>query len=471
MASVLTRKDTSVSNADYSEIVSDVRRAITSLFSDHTVIGFTVKSLPVIISKRTPTAETDGQRIVINPDFWVSIKPKERVALLAHEALHVVMMHVYRGVKFIEEHGPSAFHSYQIASDLKVNDWLESDGFELPKNGATFYWLKNTLKLGGDTVNQMKKMSTEELALELMRHMSQIPLSSVVLILDLGGATRAIKPGEKGGRGDSSGLTKNGDSRGGASAREGGDEDEVVANEGDPALSRPLPPEELEKKVIQIFAGAVVAAKTAGRGAGWAERLLSEIVSPEVHWKTLLRRRMRAWIIDDFGAMIHRTWSRPSRKGLMVGGEPVMPGKKFYGRWKVVVLVDTSGSIGLEELRKFLGEIYGITRDVSREADIYVVPWDAKVYDVFALKKPYDVKKLKLYGGGGTEILPALELVDSDYRDAFSIIILSDWDIYDLYSDKVKALLNKYNSRIIAVTTKTDPPIYLKRTLKIKLSS
>ncbi|MEM1759674.1 MAG: VWA-like domain-containing protein, partial [Thermofilaceae archaeon] len=113
--------------------------------------------------------------------------------------------------------------------------------------------------------------------------------------------------------------------------------------------------------------------------------------------------------------------------------------------------------------KQFVGEVYGILREKS---EVVVVPWDATVYEPTKLERPSDINKIKLKGGGGTLILPALELVDRNYSNADNVVILSDWHIDDLFDERVERLLRKYRNRIVAVTTSRQPPSYL-RSIKI----
>jgi predicted metal-dependent peptidase len=132
----------------------------------------------------------------------------------------------------------------------------------------------------------------------------------------------------------------------------------------------------------------------------------------------------------------------------------------------VLVLIDTSGSIGEKELKRFVSEVYGILKE---SAEVIVIPWDATAYEPIMLKSNKDIERLKagLRGGGGTRILPALEMVDSRFSNADMIVIFSDWDIFDIDDSKVQQLLRKYASRILAFTTYKTPE-YL-RSFKIRV--
>jgi predicted metal-dependent peptidase len=189
--------------------------------------------------------------------------------------------------------------------------------------------------------------------------------------------------------------------------------------------------------------------KTIGDVPAGVERYFDYLDPPRVDWRRRLWYSIRAGVGRD----VKRVWTRESKK------LPGYPGKIFIGPSDIVVLVDTSGSIGEKELRRFVSEIYGIAEDVG--ARVVVIPWDAQAYPEVFIEHPADVNLLKsggLKGGGGTIIGPALEKAVLEYPDAAAYVILSDWLIGDLEDPKTRRLLAEIAPRTIAVTTEADPP-------------
>lgn len=81
----------------------------------------------IIPSQTHLTAATDGRDIYINPQFWRSLTPAERLGLLAHEVLHAALLHVPRCGK----RDPLLWN---IAADIVVNGAiLAEEGFALPQ--------------------------------------------------------------------------------------------------------------------------------------------------------------------------------------------------------------------------------------------------------------------------------------------------------------------------------------------------
>src|SRR5215813_248813 len=79
-----------------------------------------------LLTETVPTAATDGRDIFFNVGFWNTLTPTQRLGLLAHEVLHVALLHVVR-------RGSRDPLLWNIAADIVVNGIILSQpGFELP---------------------------------------------------------------------------------------------------------------------------------------------------------------------------------------------------------------------------------------------------------------------------------------------------------------------------------------------------
>jgi predicted metal-dependent peptidase len=75
-----------------------------------------------------PTAGTNGTRLRINPDFWMSLNLNEQIGLLCHETYHVVFKHMERRY----DRDPERWNA---AADYLINLMLDDAGFVLPEGG------------------------------------------------------------------------------------------------------------------------------------------------------------------------------------------------------------------------------------------------------------------------------------------------------------------------------------------------
>lgn len=79
-------------------------------------------------SEDIPTACTNGKRVQYNPEFFMGLRPEERVFLLLHETLHCAYLHMAR-LKDLEP------RKWNIAADHVINLQLKARGFVMPKDG------------------------------------------------------------------------------------------------------------------------------------------------------------------------------------------------------------------------------------------------------------------------------------------------------------------------------------------------
>lgn len=89
-----------------------------------------------------PSACTDGRAIYINPAFFKQINVQERIGVLCHEVLHVVLRHCERTRGYIDlgvgpDMKPFNPKKANHAQDYIINQMLADSGFKLPL-GALF---------------------------------------------------------------------------------------------------------------------------------------------------------------------------------------------------------------------------------------------------------------------------------------------------------------------------------------------
>lgn len=87
---------------------------------------------------------------------------------------------------------------------------------------------------------------------------------------------------------------------------------------------------------------------------------------------------------------------------------------------KIVVAIDTSGSVSNREIAQIFNEIFAIL--AKRKYCITVIECDSEVQRIYLVHSPSDVKP-DAAGRGGTAFTPVIEHINSDryYRDALLI--------------------------------------------------
>ncbi|ACJ75242.1 hypothetical protein Ob7_07932 [Thermosipho africanus Ob7] len=144
--------------------------------------------------------------------------------------------------------------------------------------------------------------------------------------------------------------------------------------------------------------------------SGLKQNINISLQKSTLDWETLIRRFSNASIKGDK----YRTPLRPNRR------YDDQPGWKYEYNSKLAVIVDTSASIIEEELNQFLTEIEKIAKYDSKLLLIQVDQAVTMVTEYSSGKW----KDLEIYGGGETNLQPAVDLAQS--HNVEGIIIFTD---------------------------------------------
>jgi predicted metal-dependent peptidase len=157
-------------------------------------------------------------------------------------------------------------------------------------------------------------------------------------------------------------------------------------------------PEEQEQVAKEIEGALRQGAILAGKMGGNVSREMQDLLTPKVNWKDALRD----FVKTSTQGKDQTTWRRLHKR--YIGMDIIMPSTYDEKVGSIVVAVDTSGSIGGEELAQFLGEVKCICDEVSPEK-IDLLYWDTNVaghetYVGAELSSLTETTQAK--GGGGT---------------------------------------------------------------------
>ena len=115
---------------DNNEVIRAFRKAKISLMGNRKAafISTLLFNLELKWSDEVPTAGVNKTNIIVNPDWFLSLTPKQRIGLLCHEAGHIALMHEIRV-------GSRDRTKYNIAGDHVINLMCLEMGLELPEGG------------------------------------------------------------------------------------------------------------------------------------------------------------------------------------------------------------------------------------------------------------------------------------------------------------------------------------------------
>ena len=350
------------------------------------------------------TMATDGCRIVYSAAFVEEIRPVELEAVLAHEVMHCALgHHCRRG-----ERDPALWNQ---AADLAINPILVSNGFTLPAGALldpAFY-----------------NLSAEEIyALLLQRNKQESPQPQP--------ASQPTNAGSGNGQGSQeqqapesghSAQTPSAPVQSGSGNEAGnqlphpgafGEVWDATDEQGKPASQAEKSRQQHEWSIVGDQ--AIRAAKACGHEPANLDRPLRESRRSKQDWRTILRDFVAATAPSDY------RWTPPNRRYIASG--LYLPSVERTGIGTIVVAVDTSGSIGTEELEQFAGEISAMS-DEAKPESIHVVYCDAAVQASQEFG-PSERIQLEPKGGGGTDFRPVFEWVEQNQVMPVCLIYLTD---------------------------------------------
>jgi predicted metal-dependent peptidase len=387
-----------------SAIERKLTRARTQLLLNQPFFGTLCLRLKLAAGE-VPTMATDGRRIVYDPAFVAELTAAELEAVLAHEVLHCALgHHCRRGVR-----DPRLWNE---AADLAINPILIGNGFTLPA-GALFD-------------PRFENLSAEEIYARLVEQSgesSPAPKQSPQPNTEAGGssgqASQEQQPPDLGNSSQTS-STQPFDTVGNEAQHQSmspggfGEVWDAADEQGRPASQAENSRQQHEWNIAADQ--ALRAAKSCGSEPANMARPLNENRQSRQDWRALLREFIAATSPCDY------RWSPPNRRYIASG--LYLPSVERAGVGTIVVAVDTSGSIGEEELEQFAGEITAIADEAKPEA-VHIVYCDAAVQSVqqFGPSEPIE---LEPRGGGGTDFRPVFEWIEANQIAPACLIYLTD---------------------------------------------
>ena len=293
---------------------------------------------------KNPTAMVNGKEIRYNPEWIDTLSLEETKGILCHEIMHCANQHHTR-------RDSREMVQWNEACDLAINPLIDACGMKLPE--------------GGLNDSQFQNMSAEEI-------FGKIPAKD--------------PDGKDGNNSDPGGC-------GGVSDAEGDDSGQASADDKEQAAQ--------EWKIA--VAQAAQQARNMGEMPGALDRLVKDMLEPELDWKEILRRFVDSTAKNDY------QWFPPNRRYIHTG--LILPSLRSQELKNVVMAMDTSGSIGDKELASFEAECRAIIQDYR--ANTTVIYCDSQVNNVEEFDADSDVE-LHPGGGGGTDFRPPFEYIEEN---------------------------------------------------------
>lgn len=231
------------------ELNKSLIRARVQLILSHPFYATLLLSrLPLKEDPTCQTAWTDGTCIAYNPAFIETLTTEEIKTLLAHEVMHVALLHTTRK-------GGRGAKKWNMATDFTINGLLKDEGFIMPDGALT---------------NRAYAGMMAEKVYELIPDPPEK-------------AEGEGSDGEVGNSGDPGGMG------------------EVRTPEGTPQEVK-----QIEEETKAAVHQAVSAARMQGKLPAGLDRVIQDTLAPKVNWRDALQQFVADIARDDY------TWRRPN---------------------------------------------------------------------------------------------------------------------------------------------------------------
>ncbi|MFI0352713.1 VWA-like domain-containing protein [Actinomadura sp. 9N407] len=358
--------------------------------SERPYLASALYSLSVVPTESVPTMGVDKHwRCYVSPAFVDATPVPELAGVWIHEVAHLLRDHHGRAARLPaadqRDHG-----RVNIAQDCEINDDLITDGLPLPEGRV----VPGTFGLADGQLFEA--------------YLPSIPPQPH---LDCGsGAHGVAMPWES-------------------------------VGPGNPMVTP------VEAEALRRATAEAIRSRVRGRGTvpgGW-RRWAEEILEPTVDWRRVLAGAVReavAWA----GGAVDYTYRRPSRRTAAMRGVVLPTLQRPLPR--VAIVVDTSGSMGEDDLAAAMAEVTGVLREVGvRGNRVSVLACDA---DVQAVSRVTSADQVTLAGGGGTDMRVGIASALASRDRPNVVIVLTDG--HTPWPDEPATC------RLIAALVGTDPP-------------
>jgi len=159
----------------------------------------------------------------------------------------------------------------------------------------------------------------------------------------------------------------------------------------------------------------------AGDTPDWLQRY-ADVSRSQINWRTQLSRLVGEMTNWGTGCSTYTWTSGVSLLADCVSDGILLPSYETTSP-SVAMIVDTSSSMGQEELSRAQGEIDGILSAINVEDGLLVIPTDASAKEP---QRVFHAGQIKLVGGGGTDLGKGLVAADKLTPRPEAVIIATD---------------------------------------------
>jgi len=304
---------------------------------------------------------SDSMVLIYNPEWVLEQGPQRMSGVLVHEIHHVLRGHSRR-------RGTREPRRWNIAGDMAINCHLKDEGWPLPEKGCfpdeEGLPLNKTAEEYYNLLEKNKKLQ------------EKLEVDATICAGNCGGI--AGNP-------------------------------QKIEETIEPGVGRT----EVDKRIIQEEAAKDIQ-EHFGRARGTMPGCYSDLLKrvktvSKIPWQRKLARMVRKASGRTQVGGFDFSFARPSKRSYTVGIP--RPGLIDH-QCEIAVVLDTSGSMGKQELAEGLRETSGILTKTNVDS-LWFIQADADVACAPKRIRARDLKTVRIHGRGGTSFVPALAAVHS----------------------------------------------------------
>ena len=380
-------------------IIKRLQKARLSLMKDRSFYAVLLFHVRFSVDPMCETAYTDGERIVICPDFLEELSDKELEFVLMHEVLHIALNHCSRTKADYD------FDRFNKACDIVVNSNIlyssnfDPDAITLQKYGPGIHTTP--------TGEEGYLYSAEEV---------------YKMLLDESESKAEANADQNGGAGFDDHTYWDYSSGGVDSGNDSENEAEQVR---------------LQRIIDATEIAAHIAARKGNAGRGniplFAERLLTELTKPKTDWREVLQNFVQEEITDY-------SFEPPDRR--MQDSAFLLPdfNEKDEDPKNIWFCIDTSGSLNDTQVTAAFSELCGAIEQFEGHLTGWLSFFDNQITKPERFESIDDVLAIKPVGGGGTSFKIIFRMLEElqDEMEIASIVIITDG--YSIFPEEAAAL-------------------------------
>ena len=369
-----------------------MRHPETALYAGCMMMGTTE------ITDAVATACTDGINKKYGRAFLSKLSDAEVRALVLHENLHVALRHCIHGRAMqLEDRARAAQAADYVVNDIIVN-LKDKSLCKLPE--------------GGLVSDKYHDWSMREIFDGLKEECE-------------GKKPPPPEPPEDGeGEGEGEGESPEGDAPEDGGDKPGDKPGEPKEHGGFDTheFDEPMDADEQKEVNEKVDRALREGALLAGRLGADIPRVISDMMEPKVDW----REALREFITSNTKGKDEFTWRQFNRR--QIANDIYLPTVEDETIGELIVAIDTSGSIGQEQINEFATELMSICETVQPDM-VRVLWWDTRVAgEQLFTDKDYTglAALLKPQGGGGTHVGSVSSHILKEDLKADCIVVFTD---------------------------------------------